>query len=94
MAPTAVMLTETVHLPAEQREHYRTLQHEYVAEQVALLCRSRSDLDEAQARVLVNAALALPNSLMRMPRLRRRALLADEISALARAVLQAPSHPT
>ncbi len=86
----SVMLSETVNLPAEQRERYRRVQHEYVAESVALLCRSRPDLDDTEARILVHAALAVPNSLVRVRRLRRRPALAGEIAALSRAVLQVP----
>lgn len=88
----SVMLSETVHLPVEQRERYRSLQHEYVAEWVALLRRSRPDLDDPEARILVNASLALPNSLVRVRRLRRRVALAAEIDAFGRVVLQVPGN--
>lgn len=86
----SVMLSETVNLPGEQREHSRRLQHEYVAEWVALLCRARPDLDEIDARILVNGALALPNSLVRVRRLRRRPALTAELTVLGRAVLHVP----
>ncbi len=90
----SVMLAETVHLPVEHREHYRRTQHEYVAEWVALLRRTRPDLDDSEARILVNAALALPNTLARVQRLRPRTALVAEITTLGRAVLQVPGERT
>jgi len=85
----SVMLAETVHLPAGQHEHYRKTQQEYVAEWVVLLRRARPHLGDAEARILVNGALALPNTLARVQRLRGRDSLAAEITVLGRAVLQA-----
>ena len=84
----SVMLAETVRLPDEQRPQFRRPQQEYVAELVALMRRHRPELNDPEARILINAALALPNTLARQHHLRRRSELVPELSALARAVLQ------
>lgn len=85
-----VLLTEVINVPAEQRERYRRQQQEYVAEWVALLRQSRTELDELAARALVHAALAVTNRLARAWAVDARPALAVEITAFGRAVLRAP----
>lgn len=89
----SVMLTGAVHLPEARRDQVRRAQQEYVDEWVALLRRSRPELDDPQARVLVHATLALPNSLVRVRGLRARPGLTTEVAAMGRAVLQVPLSP-
>jgi AcrR family transcriptional regulator len=86
----SVLIAEVINLPTRQRDVYRRVQQDYVAEWVALLSRSRPEIGETEARVLVHAALTVANSLARARRLRQRPALTAEITALCRAVLRTP----
>ncbi|WP_158228245.1 TetR/AcrR family transcriptional regulator [Pseudonocardia sp. MH-G8] len=86
----SVLLAEVINLPTRQRDAYRRVQQDYVAEWVALLSRSRPEIGETEARVLVHAALTVANSLARARHLQQRPALTAEIAALGRAVLRAP----
>lgn len=86
----SVLLAEVINLPAAQRDAYRRVQHDYVAEWVTLLRRSRPEIGDAEARILVHATLAVANSLARARRLRERPALAAEITALGQAVTRVP----
>jgi len=77
----SVLLAEVINLPEEQREAYRRVQQEYVAEWVTLVLRAHPGIPETEARVRVHAALGVANTLSRT----NRAALADEITALGRA---------
>jgi AcrR family transcriptional regulator len=79
----SVLLAEVINLPEEQREAYRRVQREYVAEWVALVLRAHPGIPETEARVRVHAALGVANSLSRTT----RAALANEITTLGRATL-------
>lgn len=87
-ALVSVFLSEVNNLPLEQREPFRRSQQEYVYEWVALLRRSRPEVEEPQARILVHAVLALPNDLVRVRRFEQRPNLAAEIAALGRSMLK------
>lgn len=83
-----ILLSEIIHLPEDAHTAFRARQLEYVAEWVGLLRTARPDLAVREARVLVHAALAVVNSLTRIPHLRARPGRDAEIATLARAVLQ------
>jgi AcrR family transcriptional regulator len=85
----SVLLTEIANLPAEQRERFHRVQHDYVVEWVALLRRWRPELTEPTARILVHAALGVANSLAgtRASALPERPAPHTGIVALASAVL-------
>ncbi|HWN34470.1 MAG TPA: TetR/AcrR family transcriptional regulator [Pseudonocardia sp.] len=83
-----VLLNEAASLPGEQRADFRRTQRDYVAEWVALLRRSRAELSEPAARVLVHTALGLVNSLCRSRPTPGRIPLEADLSALCRAVLR------
>ncbi|WP_037079828.1 TetR/AcrR family transcriptional regulator [Pseudonocardia spinosispora] len=83
----SVLGREVNSLPEQHRVHFYRVQQDYVAEWVALLRGSRPELSEAEARVLVHAALGLVNSLSRSRLLRTRATITSDIGALGRSVL-------
>ena len=56
-----VFLSETIYLPDDERHAIRRVQHEYLAEWVRLLEAARSDLTPAEARFVVQGAVALLN---------------------------------
>ncbi|WP_430336120.1 TetR/AcrR family transcriptional regulator [Rhodococcus sp. ACT016] len=85
-----ILISEVINLPEDRRHSYRRTQVEYITEWTALLRRERHDLGEPETRILVHAALAVINSLSRIPHLRSRPFLADEVSAMALAVLDLP----
>lgn len=89
----SILVSEIVHLPPERQESFRRPQRAYVAEWTALLLAARDDLTPAEAKVLVHAAIALTNSLARIPHLRSRRGLDTEITRLARAVLASSPGP-
>lgn len=60
-----MLVSEVGHLPDFERHRARQVQREYVSEWVALLREARSELDEAEARVLVQAAVTLANDMVR-----------------------------
>lgn len=65
----------------------RAAQREYVAEWVALLRRSRPELEEVVARILVHAALTIVDDLARTPHIRRSATFAENVTAVTLAAL-------
>jgi AcrR family transcriptional regulator len=84
-----VLLSEAASLPGELRTDFRRTQRDYVAEWVALLRRSRAELSEPAARVLVHTALGLVNSLCRCRPTPDRIAFEADLSALCRAALRA-----
>lgn len=65
----------------------RNRQREYVAEWVALLRASRPAIDEPSARVLVHTALAVIHTMAQIGREQDDPTFADDLAAMARAVL-------
>ncbi|MCO1656410.1 TetR/AcrR family transcriptional regulator [Pseudonocardia humida] len=89
-----ILLSEVTNLPDSRRDAFRRTQLDYVAEWVALLVRSRPELDAVAARALVHAALSVVNDVTRVHHLQHRPELAQETALLARAVLRAvPAAP-
>lgn len=87
-----VMLFTGVSLPEEERERHRHAQNDYLAEWVAMLRNARPAQDQTHARILVHAAIAIPNAVAPVPHLTRKPYAVDEITVCGRAVLgaQAP----
>jgi AcrR family transcriptional regulator len=57
----AVLLSEAIHLPDEERRVLRRVQHEYVSEWVQLLGEVRPDLSAPEARFVTHGLLAVVN---------------------------------
>jgi AcrR family transcriptional regulator len=83
----AVLLSEAVHLPEPQRQHFKQLQSDYVTEWVELLAQAQPDLGRHDARLLVHAALSVVNALTLVRGLRSPAL-AGQCMALACAAMR------
>lgn len=83
----SVLISQTIHLPAPDRDALRRSQRAYLAEWVALLATARPASPGSEARVLVHAALALANSLGRVHHLAVRPGAQRRTAALADAVL-------
>lgn len=66
-----LLITETEHLPEQQRHNARQTQHEYITEWVHLLRVVHPGLDATAARIRVQAVLTAANDAARTPRLRR-----------------------
>ncbi|WP_329204686.1 TetR/AcrR family transcriptional regulator [Streptomyces sp. NBC_00683] len=62
-----LLVSELAHFPTAAQEAMHRSQVDYVAEWVALLRACRPDLDQAEARVTVHAALTVINLLPRRP---------------------------
>lgn len=92
---TFVYYTEFSHIPPEDRVVLRNIQRLSVAEWVKLLVAVRSDLSEAQARILVHAAFGLVVDLGRALGNGRRDLPRDAVIRLMEVTLfdTAPQPP-
>ncbi len=84
---TFVYYTEFSHIPAEDRVVLRNIQRLSVAEWVKLLVAVRSELSEAQARILVHAAFGLVVDLGRALEGGRRGCPQDVVIRLMEAAL-------
>jgi AcrR family transcriptional regulator len=82
-----ILVSEVTNLPTLQRHGVRRAQHDYVAEWVRLLTDSRPDLDAAQARYLVQAALTVVNDATRTEHLLARPALSEELRLIGRRLL-------
>lgn len=85
----AVYANEVVNLPERDSRELRKLQRGYVAEWVRLLREVAPALTEAEARVVVQAALTVVNDLPRTRGVGARPGLAGELTALAVVILEA-----
>ncbi len=79
----AVYANEIGNLPERDAKELRRLQRAYVAEWVRLLREQTPALDDAEARVVVQAALTVVNDLPRTRGVGDRPGLAGELSAIA-----------
>lgn len=67
-----VLLTESIHLPDEERHTLRRIQHDYVSEWVRLLLALRQDLTEPEGRAVTQAVLGIVHDCARSQRRRAR----------------------
>lgn len=84
-ALVGTLVTEVIHLPEAERRVLRQVQHDYVAQWVALL-RKGNPMPEPAARIVVHTVLTLVNDLSRIPHLRERPNLTAELASLGRAL--------
>lgn len=88
-----VLLTESIHLPDQERHTLRRIQHDYVSEWVRLVLNLRPDLTEPEGRVVTQAALGIVHDCARSPRLRGRpGLAADLVGIGLEVLLRSGSH--
>ncbi|SFO48165.1 transcriptional regulator, TetR family [Pseudonocardia ammonioxydans] len=82
-----ILISETVHLPADRQQVLRRAQNDYLAEWAALLPATCTTDDPPTAHLKVRAAVALANSVARIHHLRIRPEHAARTTALVTAVL-------
>jgi AcrR family transcriptional regulator len=82
-----VFLSESIHLPEEERHVLRRVQHEYVAEWIRLLLFVRPSLTEPEAQFITHGVLGIANDLARTGYGRRRAGIEDLLVSIGLDVL-------
>jgi len=89
-----ILAADLLYLPEDEQQSLRNAQREYVAEWVEVIEQLSEGLSTADARALAQAAIGVVTDVTQNPRLRRRPGIADELSALVRAmVLPAGLNP-
>ncbi|MFE3060394.1 TetR/AcrR family transcriptional regulator [Nocardia sp. NPDC059239] len=74
-----LLISETIHLPADARHRARESQHTYIDEWVTLLRRVHPDWDPTTARLRVQAAQTVLNDIALTPRLITRPGVSDAV---------------
>ncbi|HEY3240484.1 MAG TPA: TetR family transcriptional regulator [Acidimicrobiia bacterium] len=74
-----VLLTESIHLPDQERHQLRRIQHDYVSEWVRLLVALRPELTEPEGRVVTQAVLGIVHDCARSRHCRARPGLAGDL---------------
>ncbi len=87
-----IMITETEHLPEEERHRTRQAQHSYIDEWVHLLRSVHPELDTTSARIRVQAALTVANDVTRTSHLRRNPATPDATERICTHLLRLPSQ--
>ncbi|WP_377267462.1 TetR/AcrR family transcriptional regulator [Peterkaempfera sp. SMS 1(5)a] len=90
---TGLLVSEMLHLPAEQQQALRRSQAEYVGEWTALLRSCRPELGEAETRITVQAVFTLVNTVSRQSALMTHADPAGALVILGLAVLGIDRRP-
>jgi len=85
-----ILVAEVSNLPHEHRRNVRRAQHDYVAEWIRLICETRPELNEQQARFLVHGALTAVNDVTRTEHLLSRPALEQELRTICRRILDVP----
>ncbi|MFA5709491.1 MAG: TetR family transcriptional regulator, partial [Mycolicibacterium sp.] len=85
-----ILASDLLYLPEDEQAALRNTQREYVAEWVEAIAALSDSLSAADARTLAQAAIAVVTDVSQDPRLRQRPGLADELTALVRAMVLPP----
>lgn len=85
-----LLITETEHLPDDERHRTRQAQHVYINEWVHLLRDVHPDLDPTAARIRVQATLAVANDVARTPHLRRIPDVPQVVNRICARLLRLP----
>lgn len=86
-----LMITETEHLPEDERHRARQAQHSYIDEWVHLLRSIHPELDPTTARIRVQAALTVINDIARTPHLRRNPDASEATERMCTHLLRLPT---
>lgn len=89
-----LLISETGHLPEEQRHPARQAQHDYITEWVHLLRVVQPELDATAARIRVQAAITVANDVARTPRLRRNPDVPAALERICTRILRLPTPAT
>lgn len=85
-----LMMTETEHLPDDERHRARQAQHAYIDEWVHLLQQVHPGADPTSARIRVQAALTAVNDIARTSHLRRNLGVPAVLEAICARLLRLP----
>ncbi|MGW6391631.1 TetR/AcrR family transcriptional regulator [Streptomyces sp. NPDC055103] len=88
-----LIVTETEHLPEEERQQTRQTQRDYIDEWLNLLRSVHPSMSPAEARVRVQAVLTIVNDIARTPRLRTRPGITDNVQHLGCILLALRGDP-
>ncbi|MEU9330828.1 TetR/AcrR family transcriptional regulator [Streptomyces canus] len=80
-------ITETEHLPDDERRRTRQTQRDYVEEWLYLMRSVHPAMSQAEARVRVQAVFSIVNDVVRTPRLRTRSGVVQNVHSLGCALL-------
>lgn len=82
-----VIVGETIHLPADAAARYRDIQRDGIKRWMSAVRAVRPELDDASARVTVQAFIMAVNDAVRLPHLAQRPALDDEMFSIGRTLL-------
>jgi AcrR family transcriptional regulator len=82
-----ILASDLLYLSDEEQSALRETQREYVAEWVDVICTLAEQLTPADARALAQAAIGVIADVVQYPELRERPGIAEELSALAHAMV-------
>lgn len=82
-----ILATDLLYLSDEEQSALRETQREYVAEWVQAICELADDLTTADARALAQAVIGVVTDVSQLPQFRQRPGIAEELTALATAMV-------
>ncbi|OBB26161.1 TetR family transcriptional regulator [Mycolicibacterium peregrinum] len=85
-----ILAADLLYLPDEEQQSLRNAQREYVAEWVEAIESLADGLSTSDARALAQAAIAVVTDVTQNPSLRQRSKIAEELTALVRAMVLPP----
>jgi AcrR family transcriptional regulator len=83
-----ILANDLLYLSPEEQDDLRETQREYVAEWIEAICALNHDSTPADARALTQAVIGVVTDVSQTPRLRARPGIADELAALALAMVR------
>jgi len=87
-----ILLSESAHLPADERRRASGAQRAYIDEWVHLVRQLHPDWSAAEARIRVQACQIMINDIVVMPRLRDQSGVAAAVAAIGLALLGVPDE--
>lgn len=88
-----LIVTETEHLPDDERQRTRQVQRDYIDEWLHLMRHVRPEMSPAEARVRVQAVLTVVNDIARTPRRRNQPGIAPNVHHLGCVLLGLDRNP-
>ncbi|WP_225829744.1 TetR/AcrR family transcriptional regulator [Streptomyces sp. NK08204] len=88
-----LIVTETEHLPDDERHRIRQAQRDYIDEWLHLMGHVHPGMSPAEARIRTQAVLTIANDIARTPRLRARSGIAHNVHHLGCVLLGLDSTP-
>lgn len=82
-----ILANDLLYLTTDEQDDLRETQREYVAEWIEAICSLNETVTPADARALAQAVIGVITDVSQTPRLRARPGIADELAALAHAMV-------